>query len=249
MDISKYRVYVRDIGLTDDDLYLIIQDVINEIASTTNIFKSMFVFPLEKGKQVYNIKELFDTNERTREYKINMSLGSYTDDQIIDYLTVEGTKDIDVNYDKTTNEYYNQYLSCDDILKEVTFDDTKKLISIFNYFDVLNINKFKLNTDIDKYIDDTDSMFVIAKCTIIPNISNIDSYIESIIKYAIIEGIRYYSTPSNTNANEQVRFNNWNRYHKAKLALMSNYPTNLGSQKINNIFDSYKDIKSIIFDN
>ena len=265
MDINNYRFYVKDLGITDDDLSLVLQDVINDIATSTNIFKSVFSFTLEKDTYVYNIKSLFDLDERIREKPASITIDPYSEDDLVRYLNEPSTLGVNTTETYEDNVYYNQYLSCDDIMKLIPkrtkySKDSDSIISIFDYFTQIDNTSFKINIDVNKYIEDAkyDSngnsinpnaqteIPVLCPVTIIPNINNISSELENIIKVAVIEGLKYFISPMNA-ANEQFRYNNWLRYHKAMVALMSRYPTNIGQQRKKDNFIYLKDKEGDIF--
>jgi len=265
MDINNYRFYVKDLGISDTDLSLVLQDVINDIATSTNIFKQVFAFVMTKDTYTYDIKALFDLDERVRDRPSSVTIDDYTKDDLINYLGEPGSLGVTITETTENNKYYNQYLSCDDIVKLIpkrTKDrkDSDSIISIFDYFTQIDSTTFKINVDINKYIEDKlyddqgnrtnpdaqTEIPVLALLTIIPDINNIDNELEKIIKVPIIEGLKYFISPMNAN-NEQFRYNNWLRYHKAMVALMSRYPTNIGHQRKKNNFIYLKDKEGDIF--
>jgi len=253
MDINKYKVYIKDINISDDDFSIIVQDVVNEVARTTNIFKEVFAFTLEKDTYEYDLKSIFNLIERTRKNIDNITINGYTEDQLVSFLSDPENMDIDTTETYSYNQYYNQLLHINDLLTLVPDEskDSNKLVSIFNEFTQIGMFNFKVNFDINKYIKGIclqhdeqckndprpENISVLCMSTIIPNINNITDEIENIIKSTIIEGIRYYTTPSNSNGFEQTRYNNWGRYHKAMLALLSEYPNMIGDVKVKNKFD------------
>jgi len=253
MDVSKYQLYTRDINLSLDDLSLVIQDVVNEIARTTNIFKEVFVFTLEKDTYEYDIQSIFNLIERTRRKLVSVTINDYTDDQLKTFLSSPEDLNVDTTKTYDDNQYYNQLIDVNDFLTLVPDEsiDSNKLVSIFNEFTQIGRFVYKVNFDINKYVKGTcsqddikckndqrpENISVLCMVTIIPNINNITDEIEAIIKPVIIEGIKYYVTPGNSNNFEQTRYNNWGRYHKAMLTLLSEYPNMVGEVRVKNKWD------------
>ena len=253
MDVSKYQLYTRDIDLSLTDLSLIIQDVVNEIASTTRIFKEVFAFTLEKDTYEYDIQSLFNLIERTKNKLVSVTVNDYTQDQLVNFLNSPEDLDITTTNTYESNTDYNKLIDVNDFLVLVPDEnkDSNRLVSIYNEFRQIGKYTYKIDFDINKYVkgncSSTDSLCnndprpvnisVLCMSTIIPNINNIDDDIESVIKPVIIEGIKYYVTPGNSNGFEQTRFNNWGRYHKSMLALLSEYPNMVGDIKVKNKWD------------
>lgn len=61
MDINKYKFYVRDIGISDTDLQMVLEDIIKDIALSTRIFKREFNITIKQDVVNYNIKEIFNS--------------------------------------------------------------------------------------------------------------------------------------------------------------------------------------------
>ena len=232
MDINKYRIYIRDVDLSDDDLSLIMQDVINDISISTEVFKKLFSFNIDSDTYIYNIEALFDINEATRQNISDIQIQGLDHDELLGFLKDPNEINQSVNITKTDNQYYDSYYHTQDILVQLDKNkDNSSFVSIFNRFTDIGNGKYKLNTKVES------NRNVLCIVSIIPDINNIDDKIEMLIKPAIIEGIRYFSGASNSAANEQVRYNNWLRYQKAKLAFLNKFPVSISEQRISSKFE------------
>ena len=225
MNIDNYKFYVRDIGITDVDLTNVLQDVINDIAMSTKIFKKEFGFTIEPDMYDYNFRGLLEVYERTQELTINdLIIDSYTEDQLLNYLSDPTDLEVTVSDTTTTGIPLNTYLETNDILVKTYDYYNSPLGSLFCLFESIDGDSFKF---IGKITEQVEALCI---TTIIPNIQNIDKRLETYLKPVIIEGLKYYTDTSLNTQNVNPDINSYKKYINAKLELQNKFPVYVGQQ-------------------
>jgi len=199
MDISKYRIYVKEFSLTDDELIQVIKDVLSDIAISTHFFKKAFGFSVEKNIREYDFYSLFKLSE-SFSYDID-TIYFGGDNSIINKL-------ISLNGNNTNNsqlftgsfnkniEYENELIDINDIIKinnnstnkeNKIIDDSKLhycIVSVFDRFEHINDYKYLYKPEIKE------NDYFICIVSIIPDIKLIDLF-EKDIRNCLISGIKY----------------------------------------------------------
>jgi len=225
MNIDNYKFYVRDIGISDADLTNVLQDVINDIAMSTKIFKKAFGFTIEPDMYDYNFRGLLEIYERTQELTINdLIIDSYTEDQLLNYLSDPTELEVTVDNTTTTGIPLNTYLETNDVLVKTYDYDNSPLGSLFYLFEPIDGDSFKF---IGKIIEPVGALCI---TTIIPNIQNIDERLEIYLRPVIIDGLKYYTDTTLNAQNINPDINSYKRYINAKLELQNKFPVYVGQQ-------------------
>jgi hypothetical protein len=223
MDISRYKFYVRDIGINDNDLQLVLEDVIKDIAISTRIFKKAVGFTIEPNLELYNFKALLYVNEGTQEVTLNdLMIGSSSVRELEQCLNGLKICDTNVTKDTSIGIKQNDYIDLVDII-EYDNNIVRSIIKDFDYIDNANYRyKYYDKLKCDKY-----ATFL---CTIIPRLENIDDEVEDIIKSTVIKGLRYFTDTTQNMQNVNPVNLKYQEYLNAKLELQNKFPTIVGYQ-------------------
>jgi len=257
MDINDYRMYVRDMQISDDELELVMKDVINDIARDTKVFKELFGFTLAGCVDMYDMKMLFDLHTQLKkdnivELSINGNLEN--PDSILNYLntidsssadlgkTCESEDGVDVEIN-TNDGKHNTFIDVIDILH--VYDNLDALAKVnrntnvrsvlFDWFEDVGNNWYKkkdgkLSKEFGYTDDSKYEIPLVGIVSVVPDLSNIDPEIESIIKSTLIAGLKYNISDMFLNIqNEQVSNLLYQRYYSAKRQLKFNYSSDLGN--------------------
>ena len=225
MDINKYKFYVRDIGISDEDLANVLQDVINDIALSTRIFKKAFGFTIEPDIYYYNFRALLGISERVQEGTINdIVINSFSEEQLIQYLSNPTNLEVDIRRDVEVGIPLNTYLETLDVLVRQYDADNAPLGSVFYLFEPIDGDSYKFVGSINKPIES------ICITTIIPNVLNIDERLETYLRPAIIEGLKYYTDTSLNLQNVNPNVNSYKKFVNAKIELQNKFPVYIGKQ-------------------
>jgi len=231
MNINDYKIFIRDMNISDEELTNLIQQIIIEISHNTKIFRNTIGITISHCLEQYNIKDIYN-------------LSSAVDEQISNITFIENT-----NYELSNEECNLQ----SPILTELTTDtaDTTflgllSLLKVYSniedaykhgsttlneditykYFIKINDVTFITKTDYlktlygDKYTFD-----ILANCIYAPSPSKITTEEEIIIKPAIIAGLKYYLSDTYLNTtNEQVSNLLYQRYWSTQKQIRNNHP-------------------------
>jgi len=242
MDISRYKVYVRDTQISDEDLENLIKDVIYDIARDTKIFRRQFSFNVLPCVDMYNIKEIFNTQSHleTNVTKVTYT-HEYNEKDIIDLINViqdteqEKTTKCDFkNSNETSTTETKTYTSLDesylDTIDLFYVDDRTTKYKIYSmlpdFFEQINNDIFISKQDRLKSVFGEDyDLEVIADVNVLPDPSKMSEEDLSKINTAIIAGIKYSISDMYMNANnEQVSNILYQRYYSSKKQLLYNNP-------------------------
>jgi len=225
INIDNYKFYVRDIGITDSNLNIVLQDVINDIAMSTKIFKKAFGFTIEPGLYDYNFGALLEVYERTQEQTINsLTMESYTEEQLLQFLSDPTQLDLTVIDSSTNGIPLNTYIETLDVLSKVYDTEQSILGSVFDYFESIDGYSYKFVKELQEPIS------ALAIVNIVPNITNIDNRLELYLKGAIIEGLRYYADTKTNMQSVNPDINSYKKYSNAKVELQNKFPVYVGQQ-------------------
>jgi len=211
VNIIDYKFYVRDVGITDEDLQKVVDDVVRDIALSTRIFKKMFAFTIEPDIDRYDFKALLELYERYEPELDTLTIRDYTEEEIISIISNPLT---DIN---TMDETYTYGVPLSTFL-DVTNILDENGSSIFNYFQHLSGSVYRINYRTTKPIN------ALCICTIVPNIESIDEDIEIEIKSAIIEGLKYYTDTTLNPQNVSPDINSYKKFVNAKADLQGKFP-------------------------
>jgi len=222
MDIQKYKFFVRDMSISDDDLTNLISIVINDIAKTTHFFKRLLAFSITRDFTDYNFSLILKLNNRVRTDLDSVTIESMTEDDILNWLKTYDESiipNVAITTESVGSEINEILLSVNDVLIEDQI--TSKLKSAFNKFEYLTSNIYRV-TDFSFMPRDEEIIQSIATCSVIPDIDNI-SYDEiAYIENALIEGIKYYTTMSySSSVDQDTTALLLKKYENEKKSLMS----------------------------
>lgn len=232
MDISKYRKYIRNLSISDEDLEDMIKDIIEDIARDTKIFKDYFAFTLSECVSDYNIKYLYDGyKQNQKEYELETVSPVSDPDLLVQFInSIYGEKCNTVSlvsetYTEVETELENNTLLHVNQIVEVNNNQIKNLLDgdlLYlreNFIVTMDTGKFK-----QLYVD-TDYLPVLCSVTIIPDLDKISDNTERIIRTAIINGIKYFLSDTYSDPNgAQVGNILYQRYYSSKKQLLYNYP-------------------------
>ncbi len=174
--MKDYRTYLRDLQLDDDLYYDFIDDLLDEIFSYTNLFRKEIYFNVLNGLKEYNFNAILIGYENT------------TDTTTIDDSTIL----ISSLNEPNGSSYSKRMNNVIDIL------DLKNQSVMFNDFKQLDIETFEyIGLPVDSY-----KTYKVV-LSIIPNMTQIDMYLETLIKDALIAGLRYKAQSLYTDVQNQ----------------------------------------------
>ena len=266
MDIAKYRKYVRDTSISDEDFEDLIKDVIEDIARDTGIFTDIFVFQLEGCIELYDIETLYDLSNQINEdniVDITITDNINDKDSLAQYLnrleivTVDGTtcstndsSTTDTKVTTSQGDTGKKLLSVVDMIwSRDSLDDSLKypskeeVISVINswFYHIGNFNYKKNNRELNRLFGYTDDQLyeipIVTLVNYVPNLDQLDEDVERQIKTAIINGVKYYASDLYLNTvNEQTSNILYQRYYSSKKQLKFNYNNNLGKYSMRNAY-------------
>ena len=257
-DVSKYMIYLRDMDISEQETQDILQDILYEVSFETKIFKDIFVFDIDKCDEIYDLKALYGLSQSLRQNITGVTSSDYTTEELINIL--EGVEFPDSNNNNndcsignsqdsdkdTTNESIciNTYINTVDIMWYDKSNLKNPIISIFDrWFKWVNNDLYELRTlnvsnDTGIPINNinvANPIPVISVANIIPNIFNLTSDDERLLRPVLIAGLKYKVSGMYLNAvNEQVSNLLFQRYYNAKKQLAFTFPQYMSNQRIKN---------------
>jgi hypothetical protein len=234
MDALKYKKYVRDVGITDEDFLDLFTDVYDEICRRTRIFKEHVGFELSSCEETYDFKALYELHNALNQNVINsIDVVTNTDDKDLDAQAptydIKCETDNKVEIKTETSNAPNKFIALDDV---VFYDEYQRSYSFLqNYMDHLYEWTYKYNwskllrAGYQQNPDKPWKIPVIATYTIIPNQELVDDEMEALIKSALIAGIQYYANSMYMNQNEQITDMSLKRYEMSILQVQNSMPT------------------------
>jgi len=205
MDITKYRVFVKDYGLTDDEFETIASVVLGDIFVGTETNYTGISSTLKHDEKEIDLMKKIDSSSDT---ELVYSLG----------------KSIPVTTTSTTDI---QIISIIDATVTYENNNVKEEISLIYDGFLVNEsgNKYIVNTDALKSLFGTEyniDIKIIATVSIAHGL--IDETMEEKIRNAFIAGIQYYASTTMQSAQDtQTEQFNSQVYYRAKQALMYRY--------------------------
>ncbi len=213
IDISKYKIYVRDYGVEDTDLATILNDVIREIAFKTRIFKTIIGFEIFDGIRVYDFGSIYRINLSEKRDLMTLDIIEPTLNDLLE--AIDNKKALDIQVIKTTEPVSenSQLIDVTDIVNE----NGK---TIFDLFEPVNDLLFEYKGPSYK-----EPIKAYAIGSYVPDVTLIAPDIEEIIKPALIAGVKYYLSSNYTNAqNLQPIVSDFQKWNNELNILMSKYP-------------------------
>jgi len=226
LDVNNYTFYVRDIGVDTTTLTNILQNVINDLATYTKVFKYHFIFDLLPTNKYYDFNALMQMQQRNDKTITTLTLGSNTEDDLLNYLIDPKCSNTNVDVTTGSNTVYDKFLFLDD----VQYVGDNSIVSIGSKFKHIREAKY-LYTLYDENVkceENEEPKKAICICTIIPNLEHITDDVESVIRPMIIEGLKYYTDTTENAINVNSDVSQYKKYFNAKNTLMNMYPTRLG---------------------
>jgi len=226
IDINKYKFFVRNFSITDDELTNLINMVITDIAKSTKIFKDIIGFSIIKDFYDYDFELIMKMNDKVREDVGYITIGEFNDEDIINCLSGDNTL-LSLSPEVTYNEYMESplnrmLLSVDDVVTLNKFSND--YISVFNIFSYISGFKYRLNTNNILFDQNKESKQALAIVSVVPDLDNIDDEIISLIEPALVEGLKYFTQIPYTNSDDmQSTSIILNRYNYEKQKLMDLY--------------------------
>jgi len=214
MVLDSYKVYVKNVSLTDDEMHTLLKQVVDDISAETRIFKALVGFTLEPTIEYYDFEAIFGLYNITVTDMSSINIGSPG-------MSIEDILDgkfptIDVTTAVKYPEHKNMILDINGILDVKGKDASHKFqyLSGYNY----------LNKEYDPK-PTTEPEHLAALISFTPSIDAIQEDVERRIKPAIIAGLKYFANDIyNDTDNAQVANLYYQRYFAAKRELINKYP-------------------------
>ena len=245
-DATKYLKYLGDTNLNEDTVLDYMQDIVEEVAYETKIFKDIFKFNIDVCNDMYNFKDLYMLYQTLKEKIVSPVITDYTQDQLVNILVGkefidnsicdnEISQDSDVN-NTSTDKCYNTYMNIIDVLH--IDKDINSVIS--RWFTFTGSNLYKLNKDVvisdlgyEPGVDNP--LELIGYVSIIPNVASLTEEDEVMLRQVFINGLKFIASDRYMNAtNEQVSNIYYQRYYNSKKQLAFNLPQFISNIKVKN---------------
>jgi len=225
MDINKYKFYVRDVSVTDEQLQMLLQDVVNDIGASTKIFKRLFGFQVFPDIKEYNLKNLYEQSIRSGYNRLEtLQIGGVDNETLVQFLN----DPTNVNTSQITIAegigIPDTFIDVVDVLGNIYTDDSTPLGSIFYKFDRIGVNDYKFTENIK---EPKNALCIV---NVIPALENIDEQMESYMKTAIVAGLKYYTETQVVNQNLNYQISSYKVFENAKNQLQGLFPTYIGQQ-------------------
>ena len=255
-DVTKYMIYLRDTDVSEEEVEHILQDILYEVSFETKIYRDVFVFDIDKCDEVYDMNALYNLSQALRENVTSVKSNDYTTEELINILEGKELPDSnnndcttgnsqDSDKDSTNNSIcLNTYLNIIDVMWYNKNDLKDPIVSIFSdWFDHVSNNLYELRPE---NVSNTtgipisnmslkNPIPVIAVANVVPNIFNLTSDDEIILRPTLIAGLKYKISDMYMNTvNEQVSNLLFQRYYNAKKQLAFTFPQLISNQRIKN---------------
>ena len=231
MTIDRYKLYVKDARLSDEEITQLMRDVLEEIVLDTRIFTKPLGLVLSGCYKEYNMKEVFDLNQNLAKGIDSITYDVPSEGYIDDVLDVIYGTNRDcsrVNHVKTAvtqtpNLFPEKYLDTVDIVQ--LNKDGNELYSIIDeYFVAQTKDTFILR---DGIIDDKKQESCVVLCQYVPRFDDIDEDMEMKLRPALIAGLRAIGAGLKLGLNDEQVTSMLNRnYYNAKRNLIRQSPVN-----------------------
>jgi hypothetical protein len=214
---DKVKFHIRDVNNTDDEIDNIILQVISDIALTTKIFKKIYGFSIHKDIELYDFNAILQMNERTEHELSSVTIGSYSQDQIKDFLSTSEFPSPPVEKVIEEETAKNKLLNVINIFD----DEIREMRTEFRY---LGTHQYKLYDE--SYREENDGMHCVFTAQIIPHIDELLPETIEMLSTAIIAGTQYYFL-NTMNSADDVQISNvyYQRFYAKQLDLIDHMPT------------------------
>jgi hypothetical protein len=236
MDIFKYKLYVKDVSLTDEEFQQLFMDVYKNVCKKTRIFKQVLGFNISSCEEYYDFRAIYEILDATNDNVVT-SMDVYNnvnENNCKDYLDSfnngDCSKDISdyIGIKVETDNLRNEFVSFDDA---IVYKEGKTPYSALDYYlEHLYRQTYKYNwrwLERDGYSKEPKERWEIPLLliySVVPNTELVDEDMEDIIKDALITGIQYYANTLFMNQSEQITQLAQRRYMYALNDVINSMP-------------------------
>jgi hypothetical protein len=223
-DINKYKFFVRNFSLTDEELATLANVVLMDISKTTKIFKYMMGFSIVKDLYEYDFELISRMNDRVRSDLTSIHVGEVSDEEILRYLSDFENEEFpspDLTYEQ---DVYPADRTLIEVVDVVALRGNR-YESIFNKFEHLFRFKYRMKDQEGIEFDESGKEQVLAIVTTTIEIDRITDDIVRRIEPAFVEGLKYFAQSSYTGVDDmQSTAILLKRYEIEKERLMNMFP-------------------------
>ena len=236
MTIDDYKVFVKNVTLSDAEWQILLEQVVADIANETRIFKKMVGFTVEPTVEYYDFQAITSLHDKLTFDIYNITIGSFTFDDIMS-ISKGCVPSLTTTAAGVYSNLGNMILDVHDIIAT----DTRSLFKDFRYvqgYTYRNMNYdpcanvCEVDTSVEDCVQKGDEAFIvddakkaIAIVSFEPDLSAIPPELERRIKPAIIAGLKFFGNDIyNDQENAAVANLFYQRYFAAKRELINKYP-------------------------
>ncbi|OQX84624.1 MAG: hypothetical protein B6D63_04130 [Candidatus Latescibacteria bacterium 4484_7] len=215
---TKLKFHAKDISVTDDELDMVIEQVFEDIALRTRIFKKAYGFTVHEEIELYDFREIASLNERTEIEISDVTTGTFTDDQIVSFFqNSEEWPDPEVTKTLFNDDTVSRMLGVIEIYDEYG-------VSVTDKFDYIGNEQYACR---DKAwrdsMDDKPFLFI---GYVVPVLDELRDEDMVTITSTIIEGAKYYiANTMQMPIDNQVSNLYYMRYFNKIKEIINQYPT------------------------
>jgi hypothetical protein len=215
---NKVKIHIRDIYTADEEVDSIILQVIEDIAREVKLFKKLNGFTVEKGKQLYDFRNISRMNEEVETELENVYIGGIPDVRLIEmFLKKEKFPDPLVIKKNFIEGDFMTYFGLMGI-----YDSD--ITSILDKFHNSGVSTYVVSDT--EWLEEHDGENMVALTFGCPKIDEIPPEEIQVITSCVVEGAKYYfANTLQSTADAQVSNLFYQRYWNKKKELISMYPT------------------------
>lgn len=224
---TRLRFHLKDVNNEFAERALIINQVIEEIALETRLFKKIYGFTVHKDKNLYDFRAIGKLNENTEIELQDVFIHDLTPEQIWEYVKTGEWQDPEIDKEEFVEE---NGISAPIGVMDI-YDETGHSIS----------HRFKWHGGSQYYcydeawLEENDGVTMAFVAYVNPDLDELRDEDIVTITPAIIEGCKYYFFNTFTTKTDDSGVANlyYTRYFQKKQNLIDMFPTQMSSMKGN----------------
>jgi len=231
MDINDYRVFVKNVTLSDAEWDTLMKQVVSDVAQETRIFKKLVGFTLEPTLEYYDFEAISGLHDKLDVEITNITIGSFDFEDIMKIAKDGCVPSLDTIEDEEFILDENMILDVNDIIDTSAKSIFKKFTFMqgYTYATCALPCETTANADCDQPQDEAfyvnNDKKAIAIISFEPDPDKITADIERRIKPAIIAGLKFFANDIYNDKDDAAVANLfYQRYFAAKRELINKYP-------------------------
>ena len=213
---KKVKYHIKDVHLDDDGIDSVIETVLEDIGSSTRLFKKLYGFTIHKEINTYNFRYIARLNEQVEQEPTSIVVNDITNEEIQEFITNGGLLP-----SPTVTKVLEDDLAQSRLMDVLDiFDETGQ--SIMDKFEEKGSSYYMVYDQ--QWLDANDSKTMAFSGWVVPQIEELAE--ENLIDMvnAVIAGVKFYVMDS-LHSKEDVQATNYDymRYFQKKEDLTNRY--------------------------